>query len=59
LFSTEVLAKANLAAFVSRLGAHSRIGLFCVERSPEACHRSLVAAELSERGYGPVTHWQS
>jgi uncharacterized protein (DUF488 family) len=30
--------------------------LFCVERHPQACHRSLVAIRLAERGSAPVEH---
>jgi uncharacterized protein (DUF488 family) len=29
--------------------SHHRRALFCVERLPEACHRGLVAARLSQR----------
>ncbi len=32
------------------------IGLFCVEREPEACHRFLVAEWLSQKGYTVVKH---
>jgi hypothetical protein len=30
--------------------------LLCVERDPEACHRSLVAAELAHEFGLPVAH---
>ena len=33
-----------------------RAALFCVERDPEACHRSLIAARLTERHGVPVIH---
>jgi uncharacterized protein (DUF488 family) len=33
-----------------------RIALLCVEREPEACHRSLLAAWLRERLGVPVEH---
>jgi hypothetical protein len=29
--------------------------LFCVERDPEACHRSLIADRIATHGV-PVTH---
>ncbi len=35
--------------FIERLGPEAKtIALFCVEREPEACHRSLVAAKLAQ-----------
>ena len=47
-YTREILDHAELAQLVARLPA----ALFCVERDPEACHRSLVA----ERMRVPVTH---
>jgi uncharacterized protein (DUF488 family) len=46
-YTREILDHANLDDLVSRLPG----ALMCVERDPEACHRSLVAARLrSEHG---------
>jgi uncharacterized protein (DUF488 family) len=46
-YTREILDQANLDDLVSRLPG----ALMCVERDPEACHRSLVAARLrSEHG---------
>ena len=36
----------RLAASIRRAGPAA---LLCVERDPEACHRSLIAARLHER----------
>lgn len=58
-FRNQVLAKADFEAFVEKLGPAERVALFCVERRPEACHRSLVAEELARRGIGKVVHWTS
>lgn len=36
-------------AFLGQLGPGARVvALFCVERAPEACHRSLLAARLQQ-----------
>jgi uncharacterized protein (DUF488 family) len=40
---------------LERLGA-TRITLFCVEEFPEACHRSIITAELKEKYNYQVTH---
>lgn len=54
-YKAERLAKFDAAAFVRELGDADGLCLFCVERDPEACHRSLVAAEL-ERVLGVTVH---
>jgi uncharacterized protein (DUF488 family) len=41
---------------VRELGDFQRLVLFCVERTPEACHRSLVAERLASMLGVPVTH---
>jgi uncharacterized protein (DUF488 family) len=54
-YTEEVLDGVDLDPIVKFVGAN-RAALLCVERDPEACHRSLVAARL-ERDYGlPVAH---
>ncbi|MBB5790249.1 DUF488 family protein [Jiangella mangrovi] len=40
---------ALVAELAAALPAGSTAALFCVERDPEACHRSLVAARLHTR----------
>ena len=46
-YKRECLAHFDSHAFLDRLGPETRIfALFCVERVPQACHRSLVAARL-------------
>ncbi len=47
-YKQRILAKFDPAAFVSSLGRVSTVALFCVERSPLACHRSIVAACLED-----------
>ncbi|MBM7784989.1 DUF488 domain-containing protein [Tenggerimyces flavus] len=45
-YAREILAPYDLGALVAELPRDSTTALFCVERDPEACHRSLVASLL-------------
>jgi uncharacterized protein (DUF488 family) len=55
-YIAEILDHADLDAVVASLPADGAGALFCVERDPEACHRSLVAERLAA-GHGiEVTH---
>lgn len=45
-FQTEVLATFDSQAWQQELGQANVVALFCVEREPAACHRSLVAQKL-------------
>jgi uncharacterized protein (DUF488 family) len=49
-YTEEILNRADLDPVVSWIG-ESSAALLCVERDPEACHRSLIAARL-ERDWG-------
>lgn len=49
-YTAEVLDAADLDAVAALLPADGAAALLCVERDPEACHRSLVAAALAARG---------
>jgi uncharacterized protein (DUF488 family) len=49
-YTTEILDHADLSPIVSALSSGTT-ALLCVERDPEACHRSLVAQRLTEQ-YG-------
>jgi len=49
-YTEEVLERVDLAPIVSWIG-NSAAALLCVERDPEACHRSLVAERL-QREFG-------
>jgi len=48
-YTEEILDAADEAELAEDLGRHSLPALFCVERDPEACHRSLIAARLAAR----------
>jgi uncharacterized protein (DUF488 family) len=49
-YTAEILDLVELAPIVSWIGS-SKAALLCVERDPEACHRSLIAARL-QRDWG-------
>ena len=55
-YTREILDAADLEALVAELPADGDAALFCVERDPEACHRSLVAARLDARYGLDVVH---
>lgn len=55
-YTREILDHANLDALVEALPQESASALLCVERDPEACHRSLVAERLAAEHGVSVTH---
>ena len=48
-YLAEILDRVDLGPIVETLPTDGRASLFCVERDPEACHRSLVAERLAAR----------
>jgi uncharacterized protein (DUF488 family) len=52
----EILDRADLASIVSEMPADGTSALFCVERDPEACHRTLIAERLAAEHGLPVLH---
>jgi uncharacterized protein (DUF488 family) len=54
-YTEEVLDQVDLDPIVRFVGAQ-RAALLCVERDPEACHRSLIAARLERDFDAAVTH---
>ena len=55
-YRREILDHADLDAIVARMPDDVTTALLCVERDPEACHRSLVAAELADAYKLAVVH---
>jgi uncharacterized protein (DUF488 family) len=55
-YLAEILARADLGALVAELPETGTATLFCVERDPEACHRSLIAERLAREHGLSVTH---
>jgi Protein of unknown function, DUF488 len=48
-YEKECLSTFNTEEFIEHLGHNTHvIGLFCVEREPEACHRSLAAKRMAQ-----------
>jgi uncharacterized protein (DUF488 family) len=54
-YTREILDPFDLGALVAELPGDSVTALLCVERDPEACHRSLVAERLHAQHGLPVT----
>jgi uncharacterized protein (DUF488 family) len=55
-YTREILDRVDLGAIVARLPAGAVSAVFCVERDPEACHRSIVADRLAAEHGLRVTH---
>jgi uncharacterized protein (DUF488 family) len=55
-YTTEILDRADLTPIVSALSGGRTAALFCVERDPEACHRSLIAQRLIEEHRVTIEH---
>lgn len=55
-YTREILDRVDLGALVEDLPAEGTSALFCVERDPEACHRSLVAARMAAEHGVRVRH---
>jgi uncharacterized protein (DUF488 family) len=54
-YTEQILDRVELGPIVSWIG-DSRAALLCVERDPEACHRSLIAARLERDHDFEVRH---
>jgi uncharacterized protein (DUF488 family) len=55
-YTEEILDAVDAAALAADLERHDLPALFCVERDPEACHRSLIAARLATDHGAAVVH---
>lgn len=55
LYTTEVLDQVDLVPIVNWIG-DKPAALLCVERDPEACHRSLIAARLADEFGFEIEH---
>lgn len=54
-YTEEVLDRVDLEPIVSWIG-QKHAALLCVERDPEACHRSLIAARLEQEFGFEIKH---
>jgi uncharacterized protein (DUF488 family) len=52
----EILDRVDLAPIVEAMPSDAASALFCVERDPEACHRSIVAERMAADCGVSVTH---
>jgi uncharacterized protein (DUF488 family) len=55
-YTREILDLADLDAVAAELPADGAAALFCVERDPEACHRSIIATRLQTEHDVAVAH---
>lgn len=55
-YQREILGQVDLRPIVEELPADGASALMCVERDPEACHRSLVAERLESEFALRVKH---
>jgi uncharacterized protein (DUF488 family) len=55
-YTHEILAQVDLAPIVAELPSDGASALLCVERDPEACHRSLIAERLEAEHGVKVLH---
>jgi uncharacterized protein (DUF488 family) len=55
-YTREILDQVDLAPIVDELPLDAASALLCVERDPEACHRSLIAERLASEHDVRVTH---
>lgn len=55
-YVSEILDRADLGEVVAELPDEGAGALLCVERDPDACHRSLIADRITADYGVPVTH---
>jgi uncharacterized protein (DUF488 family) len=55
-YLAEILDAVDLAPIVEALPSEGRAALLCVERDPEACHRSLIAERLEQEHGVAIVH---
>lgn len=55
-YTTEILDSVDLSPIMAALLTGGPAALLCVERDPEACHRSLIAQRLAEQHHVFVEH---
>ncbi len=55
-YTKEILDEVNLAPIVESMPTGAAAALLCVERDPEACHRSLIAERMAAQYDVSVRH---
>jgi uncharacterized protein (DUF488 family) len=57
-YTEEILDRADLGPVVASLPARGSSALLCVERDPDACHRSLIAQRMAGEHGVSIAHLQ-
>jgi uncharacterized protein (DUF488 family) len=55
-YTHEILDRVDLRPIVASMPANATTALLCVERDPEACHRSLIAERMATEHGVSVRH---
>jgi uncharacterized protein YeaO (DUF488 family) len=55
-YTHEILDQVDLEPIVESLPADAATALLCVERDPEACHRSVIAERMAAEHGVSVRH---
>jgi uncharacterized protein (DUF488 family) len=55
-YTTEILDRVDLTPIMAGLPSRGTAALLCVERDPEACHRSLIAQRLAKQHHVTIEH---
>ena len=55
-YTIKILDRADLDAVIDAMPKSGKAALLCVERDPEACHRSLVADRLAQEHGVAIEH---
>jgi uncharacterized protein (DUF488 family) len=55
-YTHEILDRVDLAPIVASLPTDAATALLCVERDPEACHRSLIAERMATEHAVSIGH---
>jgi uncharacterized protein (DUF488 family) len=55
-YLAEILGRAGIEPVLESMLPEGASALLCVERDPEACHRSLIAERVAAEAGLPVTH---
>jgi uncharacterized protein (DUF488 family) len=55
-YTREILNQVDLGPIVASMPADAATALLCVERDPEACHRSLIADRMASEHRVSVRH---
>ena len=55
-YEAEILDHVDISRLVAALPREGATALLCVERDPEACHRSLIAHRIAQQARASIVH---